>query len=284
MPLRFAVLEPSPSRPCQQLSPASLHQPSPAQPSPASPQSMAKGLCLLDSDVAFSAARRHRFGSVFGLFGAAVPLRFAVLEPSPSRPCQQLSPASLHQPSPAQPSQPSPAQPSPAQPTPAQPAPARPSPAQPSPASPHQPSPAQPSPNLGVGVGKALPKPFLTGFRGAILGRRNAPFLVHFWLVWGRRAAAFRRFGTLVFGPVFGAFPGLPSIPIALVPRQSPAQPSPDQLSRCVWVPAQPPPNRPAPIPAHPSQPAQLVGEASQSCGKGFSLFGFLIWAPRFGG
>ena len=123
--------------------------------------------------------------------------------------------------------------------------------------------PAQPSPNLGVGVGKALPKPFLTGFRGAILGRRNAPFLVHFWLVWGRRAAAFRRFGTLVFGPVFGAFPGLSSIP----------------------VPAQPPPNRPAPIPAHPSQPAQLVGEGlAKAVVKAFPYLGSLFGAPRFGG
>ena len=37
--------------------------------------------CLLDSDVAFSAPSRHRFWSVFGSFGAAVPLRFAVLKP-----------------------------------------------------------------------------------------------------------------------------------------------------------------------------------------------------------
>ena len=122
--------------------------------------------------------------------------------------------------------------------------------------------------------------PFLTGFRGAILGRRNAPFLVHFWLVWGRRAAAFRRFGTLVFGPVFGAFPGLSSIPIALVPRQSPAQPSPDQLSRCVWAPAQPPPNRPAPSPAHPSQPAQLVGEGlAKAVVKAFPYLGSFVFS-----
>ena len=42
-------------------------------------QSSAKGFFLLDADVAFSAPRRPRFWPVFGLFGAAVPLRFAVL-------------------------------------------------------------------------------------------------------------------------------------------------------------------------------------------------------------
>ena len=69
-------------------------QPSPAQPSPAQElnqaqpkpwcgpcQSSAKGFFLLDSDVAFSAHRRHRFWSAFGSFGTAVPLRFAVLKP-----------------------------------------------------------------------------------------------------------------------------------------------------------------------------------------------------------
>ena len=42
-------------------------------------QSSAKGFFLLDSDVAFSGPRRPRFWPVFGPFGAAVPLRFAVL-------------------------------------------------------------------------------------------------------------------------------------------------------------------------------------------------------------
>ena len=42
-------------------------------------QSSAKRFFLLDSDVAFSAPRRPRFWPVFGVFGAAVPLRFPVL-------------------------------------------------------------------------------------------------------------------------------------------------------------------------------------------------------------
>ena len=87
VPLRFAVLKPRlwglvfGAHP--KLSPA---PPSPTQASPSLSVGLAKALpkafCLLDSDVAFSAPRRHRFWSVFGSFGAAVPLRFAVLKPS----------------------------------------------------------------------------------------------------------------------------------------------------------------------------------------------------------
>ena len=54
---------------------------------------------------------------------------------------------------------------------------------------------AQPRPARPVQPGP-LPKAFLTGFRGPIFGRETAPFLVRFWPVWGRRAAAFRCFGA----------------------------------------------------------------------------------------
>ena len=64
-------------------------------------------------------------------------------------------------------------------------------PAQPRPVSLAQPSPAQ---ALVWALPKLCQRLFLTGFRGAILGRRSAPFLLRFWPVWGRRAAAFRRF------------------------------------------------------------------------------------------
>ena len=137
--------------------------------------------------MAFSAPRRHRFWSVFGSFGAAVPLRLAVLEGPclvrswrakvpPSRakharlchgPAQlQLSlaesslavglsiPASEVQPSPAH--------------------------TQLSPLSSAQPRQAQPSPRVGVGLAESCA-------RRPIFGRRNAPFLVCFWLVWGLR-------------------------------------------------------------------------------------------------
>ena len=89
VPLRFAVLKPRlwglvfGAQP--ELSPA---PPSPGLASPGQPkpwcgpcQSSANGFFLLDSAVAFSAPRRHRFWCVFGSFGAAVPLRFAVLKP-----------------------------------------------------------------------------------------------------------------------------------------------------------------------------------------------------------
>ena len=191
----------SPVQPDQHRSGQARPQPSPAQPKPlCGPcQSSAKGFFLPDSEVPFSAGAPFllRFWPVWGRRAAAFR-RFGTLVFGPVFG--------------------------------AFPAAAAPGCLEPKLRGLALGGPAQPSPNLGVGVGKALPKPFLTGFRGAILGRRNAPFLVHFWLVWGRRAAAFRRFGTLVFGPVFGAFPGLSSIPIALVPRQSPAQPSAQPL------------------------------------------------------
>ena len=88
---------------------------------------------------------------------------------------------------------------------------------------PHQ-QPAQPSPAQALvwALPKLCQRLFLTGFRCCVLGRRNAPFLVRFWPVWGRRAAAFRRFGTLVLGPLFAASQGC-----SLFLWPSPAQPSP---------------------------------------------------------
>ena len=173
VPLRFPVLkgrlwglffgaspaqasEPTPAQPSPQPSSAQLTQPSPArpytQPKPwCGPwQSCAKGFFFPDSDVAFSAAGTLRFWSVFGPFGAAVPLRFPVLSfLVPAQP----GPVSLAQPTPAH----SLAQPSSPQPSPAQPGPLRfpvwksrlLEPAQPISAQP-------PSPALA----KALPKPF----------------------------------------------------------------------------------------------------------------------------
>ena len=61
----------------------------------------------------------------------------------------------------------------------------------------------------------ALPKhcqrPLLTGFRCGVFGPQAASVLVRFWLVWGRRAAAFGCFGGSMFGAlrfwcVFGSF------------------------------------------------------------------------------
>ena len=128
----------------------------------------------------------------FGSFGAAVPLRLAVLEgpclvrswrakvlPSRARLCHgpaqpQLSLAesslAVGLPTPASEVQPSPAH------------------TQLSPLSSAQPRRAQPSPRVGVGLAESCA-------RRPIFGRRNAPFLVCFWLVWGRRAAAFPCFG-----------------------------------------------------------------------------------------
>ena len=62
--------------------------------------------------------------------------------------------------------------------------------------SPAPPSPAHASPSLSVGLAKALPKAFaywiqMWRFRPPhTIG--FGPFLARFWLVWGRRAAAFR--------------------------------------------------------------------------------------------
>ena len=94
-------------------------------------QSSAKGFFLLDSDsdVAFSAPRRPRFWPVFGLFGAAVPLRFPILRgwlwglvlglpEVPGTGLPTLTPAQptpQPKPSPNQPAQPSPGQPKPCQ-------------------------------------------------------------------------------------------------------------------------------------------------------------------------
>ena len=92
VPLRFAVLKPRLW---------GLPSYSPAQPSPGS----AKGFFLLDSDAPFSAPRRFLFRSVFGSFGAGVPLRFLV---SKGRLCGLVFGAqpSLAQPSPAPTAQP----------------------------------------------------------------------------------------------------------------------------------------------------------------------------------
>ena len=230
VPLRFAVLKPRlwglvlGAQP--KLSPA---PPSPGQPKPwCGPcQSSANGFFLLDSDVAFSALRRPRFWCVFGLFGAAVPLRSAVLKP---RLWGLVFGAHL--------TQPSPAEPSPAQ----------------------ELNQAQPKPWCGPcqssakgfflldsdvafsahrrhrfwsafgSFGTAVPlrsavlKPRLwglvfgassaqlrpaqavvwalpklmafSGFRCGVFGPQAASVLVRFWLVWGRRAAALRCLGA----------------------------------------------------------------------------------------
>ena len=136
--------------------------------------------------MAFSAPTHHRFWSVFGLFGAAIPLRFAVLK---GRLWGLVFGASSAQPRPAQAS---PGQPKPWC-----------GPCQssakafsyriqmPSPNS-AQPCPAQPRPAALVW---ALPKHcqrlLLTGFRCGVFGPHTPSVLVRFWLVWGRRAAAF---------------------------------------------------------------------------------------------
>ena len=85
-----------------------------------------------------------------------------------------------------------------------------------SPAQLAQPSPAQPSPAAQATQprpAQALPKLcqrlFLTGFRGPVLGRRNAPFLVRFWPVWGRHAAAFPVLKPSLWGLALG--PSKPS-------------------------------------------------------------------------
>ena len=151
VPLRFAVLKPRlwglvfGAQP--KLSPA---PPSPGQSRPAQAlvwalPKLCQWLFLLDSDVAFSAPKRPRFWCVFGLFGAAVPLRFAVLKPRLWGLVFGTQPNL---------------------------------------------SPAQASPSLSVGFFKNF---FLiTGFRCGVFGPQAASVLVRFWLVWVRRAAAFR--------------------------------------------------------------------------------------------
>ena len=100
-----------------------------------------------------------------------------------------------------------------------------PSPAQPSPSqlSPAQPSPAQLTAQALVwAMPKLCQMLFLTGFRGAILGRRNAPFLLRFWPVWGRRAAAF-----LVLSPAPSLGVGLAVVEALQKAFSYLAQPSP---------------------------------------------------------
>ena len=154
LPLRFPVLRgwvwiaearsPKPSaQPRLAPAQASPTQASPAQLTAARPKpwcgpcrlpNALQRLFLPDSEVPFSAARRLRFWCVFGPFGAAVPLRLAVLEgPSLVRSWRAKVPPSRakHARLCVFGAQPSPAQPSP-----------------------------QPSPSLGVGLAKALPKAF----------------------------------------------------------------------------------------------------------------------------
>ena len=95
-----------------------------------------------------------------------------------------------------------------------------------------QASPAQP---LAWALPKLCQRLFLTGFRRPILGRRNAPFFVRFWPVWGRCAAAFPVLRGWVWGLVLGlsqarsrSGAGLPKL---TGPAQLKAQPSPAQAS-----------------------------------------------------
>ena len=125
--------KPSPARPAQVGPGQATAEPSPAQAVVCALPKLCQRLFLPDSEVPFSAAGALRFCSVFGRFGAAVPLRFAVLRGRLWGLVFGASPAQASEPSPA------------------------------------QPSPAQPSPSLGVGLAKPLPKPFLTGFRCRIL-------------------------------------------------------------------------------------------------------------------
>ena len=151
-PAQLSSAHTSPAQPKTWCGPCRAQtRPSPAQPRPA--QALVCALpkhCQRPLLTGFRCGvfRRHRFWSVFGSFGAAVPLRLAVLGGSmfgaflarqsaaqPSQACQAMP-----RPSPA------PAQPSPAQPSPAQPSPPHLSPP-PRPASPHQPiSSVQPKP------------------------------------------------------------------------------------------------------------------------------------------
>ena len=48
---------------------------------------------------------------------------------------------------------------------------------------------------------------FLTGFRRLVFGPQTASFLVRFWLLCVRRAAAFRCFAGFALGPCFGRCP-----------------------------------------------------------------------------
>ena len=177
----------------------------------------------------FSAPRPVRFWWVFGPFGAAVPLRFAILRPAlwgfvfgffPSMP----SPA----PSPTQPSpQRSPGRPSSSQPTSA---PSKcqdgashgqPKPAQPSPQS----SPVQLSPaSVGMGLIKALPKSFSDRIQRCRFRPRDRSGFGGFLARLGPPCRCVSPFGTTTL-----ELP-LPSIPVSRA-AQPTAQPSPGQPS-----------------------------------------------------
>ena len=209
-------------------------------------QSCAKGFVLPDSDVAFSAAGTVRFWSVFGWFGAAVPLRFAVLR-------GRLRGLAL--------------------------GPSKPSPAQVGLAklcqrlfltgfrccvlgrSSARPRPVQPGPAQAC-------KPWQSSAKGFFLPDSDAPF-----------SAA----GTLRFSSVFGLF-GAAVSPFWRVGSGAsllvPAQPSPVSLAQPTQPTAQ---LSPAPSPAQPSQaihPAQaLVWALPKLCQRLF-LTGFRCCVP----
>ena len=274
----LAVVQPSPA------------QPSPAQPlhpaNPGQPANIAKAVpkaFLPDSDASFSAAGMLRFWSVFGLFGAAVQVRFRVVRgwlwglvfgAEPSSVKGFVSGGLFRF------SQPSPAQPSPAQPA-------------------QHPGQLSPAPRQPQHSPRALPKPcqrfsyrkkFLTGFRRIVLGRRNASFWVRFWPVWGRRAAAFPCCEGVALGPGFwcpaqscqssARSGGLFRIFGAACSQPSPAQPT---------SPAPSPAPRPAQPSTHttPAQPAGIakaVPKASLSdSDASFSAAGMLCFGSVFG-
>ena len=198
----------SPNLPAQFI-PASPNQPSPVHPSPQpspvhlSPASVRMGLdkallkffLLPDSDFGFGTVSFFFFLVVFGLFGAAMPLHFPVLQGwfwgwfrsvlgrshgsvglvrglaqvLPKGVLDRLQMLRLPSFQAAVPLRFAVLS----------------SPAQRSPAQPSQLSVARPSRSLGAALPKLCQSLFLTGFRCGVFGRRNA---VRFWLVWGRRA------------------------------------------------------------------------------------------------
>ena len=119
-----------------------------------------------------------------------------------------------------------------------------------------QPSPPQPGPSLGAGLAERFAKAFLTGFRGPIFGRETAPFLVCFWPVWGRRAAAFGCFG----GSMFGAFLARQSAAQPSQARQAMPRPSPGLAESSLAVGLSP--AQPTPSPPNPGQASRSLAEA----------------------
>ena len=93
-------------RPAQPTTQARSAQPKPSSQtaSPVQPDQHRSGQARPQPSPALSAAGALRFCSVFGRFGAAVPLRFAVLEPRLWGLVFGASPAQASEPSPAQPS------------------------------------------------------------------------------------------------------------------------------------------------------------------------------------